>query len=271
MSLFKDFVHFTFYRVRARKWNAFHSPFLFELFSYACDETLRFPEFEEIEKHRKLYLQSREMISRKELGAGSVLYRNDDQKSISTIASSALSLPFQCRFMSRIARFISAESVLEFGTCLGISTAYLSIATPSGKVVTVEGDQSSALLAHQLFSKMHLNNIQLLNHSFDDFLKTDLHKLDKIDFLFLDGNHRREALLSYYLAMRHLVHVNSIIIVDDIHWSREMEKAWKEITNMPEVTQSVDCYQFGVLLFNPDFLAKQNHKINLPLKAYFKN
>ena len=49
-------------------------------------------------------------------------------------------------------------------------------------------------------------------------------------------------------------------IMDDIYWSRDMHKAWKEIISWPEVRVSVDLFHMGILLLRRD-LHKREIKI----------
>jgi hypothetical protein len=51
----------------------------------------------------------------------------------------------------------------------------------------------------------------------------------------------------------------SIIAIGDIHWSKSMEKAWKEIQEFPEVKLSLDFYEVGVLFFQ--FPGEKTHLI----------
>jgi hypothetical protein len=48
-----------------------------------------------------------------------------------------------------------------------------------------------------------------------------------------------------------LPHVNehTFLIFDDIHWSAEMERAWKEIKQHPEVQQTIDFFRVGMVFF----------------------
>jgi hypothetical protein len=88
-----------------------------------------------------------------------------------------------------------------------------------------------------------------------------------LDLIFLDGNHRSEALLQYYRSLRPYIHEHTILVIDDIHWSKDMHDGWSQLTGLPEITQSVDCYHFGLLFFRTDFINKENHLIRLPLKS----
>ena len=55
----------------------------------------------------------------------------------------------------------------------------------------------------------------------------------------------------------------SIIVLDDIHWSKEMYKAWKEIKNNKNVKCSIDAFYFGILFFDANFIEKVEYKIKI--------
>ena len=70
-----------------------------------------------------------------------------------------------------------------------------------------------------------------------------------IDFAFMDANHTYQASMEYFHTLLEKVHPNSLIILDDIHWSKEMEQAWMEIKNHKAVSLSIDLFQVGLLFF----------------------
>ena len=43
-----------------------------------------------------------------------------------------------------------------------------------------------------------------------------------------------------------------MVILDDIHWSKEMNQAWKTIKARPEISISIDLFEAGVLFFKRD-------------------
>jgi hypothetical protein len=45
------------------------------------------------------------------------------------------------------------------------------------------------------------------------------------------------------------VNEHTFLIFDDIHWSAEMERAWKEIKQHPEVQQTIDFFRVGMVFF----------------------
>jgi len=252
--------------LRSRKWSAFHSPYLFKLFTHCCEDQPGNPSFKEIESKRKALLSSQESILRRDFGAGSVYQPKEEKVPISQIAKSSLSFPFQCRFMSRLASFSNSKLILELGTSLGISTAYYAFGASDALVETVEGDPEVAARATGILESLHLKNVTVHCETFDEFISHYNTSTGKIDLLFLDGDHRMEATLQYYQGLKEYFHAGTIVIVDDIYWSKEMTACWEKLISYPEVTQSVNCFHFGLLFYNQDFLNKENHEIHLPLR-----
>ncbi|MDB5032489.1 class I SAM-dependent methyltransferase, partial [Mucilaginibacter sp.] len=73
--------------------------------------------------------------------------------------------------------------------------------------------------------------------------------LDKLDFIFVDGNHQKEATLKYFEWCLPKVHENTLLIFDDIYWSEGMKEAWAEIKAHPQVTATVDLFWIGLVFF----------------------
>jgi predicted O-methyltransferase YrrM len=92
-------------------------------------------------------------------------------------------------------------------------------------------------------------------------LSAALHRTGKIDLAFIDGNHRYEPTIRYYRQLLPAVHEYTVLIFDDIHWSKEMEQAWKEIKGYPEVMLSIDLFFIGLVFFRKENKTKQHFTI----------
>lgn len=256
-------------RIKGKRWDSFHSPYLFRLFSYMINDGEALEAFNRIEVLRRKWQKDETMIERNDFGAGSIHSEKKVSEKISTIANRSLSYPFQCRCLARLLQLENPGRILELGTSLGISTAYLQSGAPGAKVITVEGDPQLAKLATHTFDDLGMNQIELIVSTFEDFFEN---KLDdtKIDVVFLDGNHQSSALIEYYNKLKTRFTLRTIVIIDDIYWSSDMNEGWNKLVNLPEVTQSVDCFQFGVLFFRNEFLNKEHHILRTPLKSVFR-
>nr|WP_316928856.1 class I SAM-dependent methyltransferase [Salinimicrobium xinjiangense] len=71
----------------------------------------------------------------------------------------------------------------------------------------------------------------------------------KYSLLYIDGNHQKEATLSFFEKLLPTVHNDSVMIFDDIHWSAGMEEAWEEIKTHPQVRVTIDTFQWGLVFF----------------------
>lgn len=194
-------------------------------------------------------------------GAGSSVLKTDVRR-VKDIAKWSLKSPKYGQLLFRIVHHYQPRRIIELGTSLGISSAYMAAAAGSlAKVITLEGAPAVASIARLQFIQLELGNIELIEGRFDVTLPGVLEKVMTVDLGFVDGNHRKEPTLRYVNELMPYLHSASILILDDIHWSREMEEAWEEIKNHQRVTCSMDFFFMGIVLFNPDFKEKQHFKI----------
>ncbi|MFY8189892.1 MAG: class I SAM-dependent methyltransferase, partial [Bacteroidia bacterium] len=89
-----------------------------------------------------------------------------------------------------------------------------------------------------------------------------LQKLQSIDLLFIDGNHSYEATLRYFNLCKPYLHNDSLLIFDDIYWSKGMTNAWEEIKADPMVKVSVDLFFIGLVFFRKEQV-KENFKLRI--------
>jgi predicted O-methyltransferase YrrM len=194
------------------------------------------------------------------MGAGSRL-KKDSRRKIADIATSSLKPKKFGQLLFRIVDQYAPKNILEMGTSLGVTTAYLASAKQGSSVVTMEGAKAVAEMARIHFSKLGLQNIQLVEGNFDDTLPLAIQKMGTIDMVFVDGNHRYEPTLRYFRQLLPALHEYSILILDDIHWSSEMEQAWEEIKHHTSVTLSIDLFFIGLIFFRKEQKVKQHFTI----------
>ena len=178
-------------------------------------------------------------------------------RKISDIARISATPEKYSKLYSRIIRHYNCTNILELGTSVGINTIYLARAHELARVTTIEGSHEIALLAKHLFEENNVKNIQLIEGNIDHVLPAFLDSVEKIDFAFIDANHRFEPTIDYFDLILKKIHVNSILVLDDIHYSREMEQAWHALQGHERVYTTVDLYRCGLVFFNPS-LTKQN-------------
>jgi len=98
-----------------------------------------------------------------------------------------------------------------------------------------------------------LNNIYSVEGPIDETLPKFMTSLkEPIDLLYMDANHTYEATMKYYKMLQPNFNPSTVVVVDDVHWSVGMQKAWREISNSKEVSISIDLFYKGLLFFRKD-------------------
>jgi predicted O-methyltransferase YrrM len=195
-----------------------------------------------------------------DLGAGSRV-SSAKKRSVKQIAKNVLKPKKYSRLLFRIAKYYQPKLVIELGTSLGITTAYLSKGAPLSKIISVEGSNSVAEIAESNFNKLGCNNIQLIRGNFDVLLPQILREIFFVDLAFIDGNHQFQPTMNYFKQFLSKAKNDTILIFDDIHWSKEMEKAWEEIKNNGEVRCTIDLFFIGLVFFRAEFKEKRHFTI----------
>ncbi|MEO6187349.1 MAG: class I SAM-dependent methyltransferase [Ginsengibacter sp.] len=242
------------------KGHGIHSPFVFNFVTDVLNDKNQYECFDKIEPLRKELQRDHSFIEVEDFGAGSAVIPHRQRK-VSAIAASSLKNKKFARLLFRIVKHYQPETIIELGTSFGTTTCYLACAKSSAKVFTLEGSKAIAQIAKGNFEKLSFSNIQLIEGNFEESLPELIQKIERIDILFVDGNHRREATLKYFNQCLGKSTSSSIFIFDDIHWSKEMEDAWEEIKAHPSVKLTIDLFFIGLVFFNPDFKVKQHFVI----------
>lgn len=218
-----------------------------------------YQDYNQILNYRNKLLRNKSVINVRDFGAGSKVL-SDKSRKTSSIAKKAGITKKRAKLLYRIVNYFQAESILELGTSLGMATSALSLGNPNGKVLTIEGCPETATIARKQFEAFNLNNIHIVVKEFEDVLN-DLSNT-QIDLIFIDGNHRKKSTINYFKILSKHVTNDSLMIFDDIHWSKEMSEAWETIKDDPKVTVSIDTFYWGIVFFRCEQM-KQHFKIRL--------
>jgi predicted O-methyltransferase YrrM len=242
------------------KGHGVHSPFVFDFIKFVLNDRKKYACYDEIELIRQQLLQDHSTIDVEDFGAGSAVIKTN-KRIVSKIAASSLKPKKFSQLLFRIVQYYQPKTILELGTSFGITSAYLANGNKDAAVYTLEGAASIAAIAAQNFKQLDLKNIQLRQADFKYSFPTLLADTKKADLAFVDGNHRKAPTLEYFAGLLGISGPSSIIIMDDIHWSKEMEEAWAAIQQHEAVTLTIDLFFIGLVFINPDFKVKQHFKI----------
>ena len=228
-----------------------HSPFVFDLLLGTIYNRKAYYSYKSIENIRKELLLSKQTVNCVDLGAGSHI-QNKASRSISEIATISAKPSKYAQLLFRLVNRFQPKTILELGTSLGISSAYMASANSGSKLITIEGCNEIAAIAKQNFKKLKLENIRQSIGNFDEVLPDALKKIEQLDLVFFDGNHRKIPTMNYFQQCLERAVETSVFIFDDIYWSEEMKEAWQEIKNNERVTVTIDLFHFGIVFFRKE-------------------
>jgi predicted O-methyltransferase YrrM len=253
--------YFNYYlKAQNGKGHGVHSPFVFDFIIHVLNDHKKYECYQKIESLREQLLANNTIIEVEDFGAGSAINPFKNRK-VKDIAHSSLKKKKYAQLLFRIANYYQSNTIVELGTSFGITTSYLASAHKDSKIITFEGSHNIASIALSNFKQARLNNIDLIEGDFKKTLEGINNKIEKVDLVFIDGNHRKEATLEYFNFFLKKSSSQTIFIFDDIHWSEEMEEAWKLIQQDDSVTLTIDLFFIGLVFLSPDFKVKQHFTI----------
>lgn len=229
-----------------------HSPFVYDLVTKCFNNKTKYSEYEILKSHRKALRSDTSMVEMKDFGQGSRVFKGSARK-VSAVLKNAGMRKKRQRLLFRLAKYFNSENVLELGTSLGLGTVALSLSNEFAAINTVEGCPNTLGKAQDYFEKFNLHNIQIHQEVFSEFLSESRSLgTEKYDLIFIDGDHNGERTFGYFNSLLKNIHNDSIIIFDDIYWSKDMTEAWQKIIANEKVTVSIDTFQWGLVFFRKE-------------------
>lgn len=212
---------------------------------------LPLPEMEKklliaIEKERLRLLANKNPLNDGTLGRGGLYDKDVTIEEACNVSKP----PKQALLLYLLIRTLKPINVIELGTNIGISSAYigaaLKINNQNGKLITLDDSSYRQRIAQTLHKNVGLNNLSYVEGLFTDTLDKTLNQLKSVDLAFIDGHHQYQPTLDYYNQISKFSVANSIFIFDDIRWSEGMKKAWSELQKDARLGMTVDFNQIGL-------------------------
>lgn len=257
--MFYQIIQYIKFLIKSTNQHGVHSPFVYDLVTkYFYDKTV-YDDYKSIFNYRKSLLENNTKIKVTDLGAGSQVMKQQERL-VSNIAKNAGTTNKRAKLLYRLTNYFKPNNILELGTSLGIATHAMSLGNPKANITSIEGcPNTSAFLKKQLA----IQNPKRINNITGNF-NNEIEKLNSnsYDLIFFDGNHQKEATLSYFETLLQTANNNSIFIFDDIYWSKGMTEAWETIKKHPKVTVTIDTFFWGLVFFR-----KEQIKENFVIRA----
>ena len=238
MHLIREYIN---YIRKAQGRHQIHSPFVYN-FVDSCLKIKISNEFKTKTERLTNHLSNNHTkLTTTDFGAGSK--KMGQIRTIASIYKNASCKGTYAKLLYQLSSYYQPKSILELGTNLGVGTFFLHEGNPNAKILSIDG-----CIETQNIAKRALNhkNILFIHSKFEDFL-TNLSP-QKFDLIYIDGDHRGEALLKYLKILQNFSHDETIFVLDDIRWSKDMYSAWKETIESKDFNLTLDLFKMGIIL-----------------------
>lgn len=158
------------------------------------------------------------------------------------------------QLLMNLVRQLRPDRVLELGTGVGLSAAYLAAGlrlNGSGALVTIDGAPGLAALSRDNLAQLGFHEVEVLDAMFQEALPGLLERLAPLDLVFVDGHHDEVATQRYFDQLLPALATRAVVVFDDISWSPGMERAWQRLRLHPAVRTVVDLERIGVCVLGP--------------------
>ncbi len=241
-----------------KKGHGIHSPFIFNLILNVFRNKKKDEEIISVFDVYNSYRINNKVLKFKEIGAGTT-YNKSKNISIGEIIKRSSVNKKYCKLIYDLVKYFNSINIIEIGSSVGISAAYIAQAAPKANFTSIEGIEEKIKIAKQIATELKLST-EFIQGNFNSILNSVLDKYENLDLVFFDGNHKRKNTLEYFNLCLKKIHNETVFVFDDIHWSEEMEEAWNEIKNHSKVRVSVDLFRMGLIFFKKE-LSYENYVI----------
>ena len=125
------------YKKKAVSKHKVHSPFVFDLIVDVFENENSYYSFPAVELIRKKLLLTKRTLTVEDMGAGSRVFKSNQRK-IKDIVKYSAQKPKYAQLLFKLVNYYQPNTILELGTSLGLTTAYLAKARKKAKVYTLD-------------------------------------------------------------------------------------------------------------------------------------
>lgn len=237
-------IDFLKYRLNAKNRHGIHSPFVYRLLDEVIYDFRAKSVYHDIEKLRAELLEYTREIPLDDRD-GESINTGKTIKIKSCVGKLKSTLVLQLIY--RLVEELKPLNIIEYGSSLGISTAYLAKAAPQARIIHIDENKETASITAEILRKLNIQNVELhigdLVASFPLFLKD----IPQLDVVLIQSAKRRENILNNFKCCLPRLSNNSMMVFENIYQNKEMKEAWNEIKSHPEITVTLDLFQVGLV------------------------
>ena len=155
------------------------------------------------------------------------------------------------RVLFRIINYYQPKNLLVIDEIIGITTSYMALANTNARAYCYFSEVKKSLKAREVISKCMAYNC--------NFIK-DLTDANQFDLVYIDAQNTAQ-LTETLERILSLLHQQSILIINNIHSTEEIETIWHNLQTNTAVTLTIDLFELGLVFFRPENKVAQHFTI----------
>jgi hypothetical protein len=155
------------------------------------------------------------------------------------------------RLLFRITDYYQPKSILVIDETIGITTSYIALANTSASVYSYFSQANNFQKANAVVTKCKADNCHFVT-SITEKKQYDLVYVDALNY-----NQLNEVLQQ----VLPLLYPQSILIINNISSSKEIEAQWLQLQTHSAVTLTINLFQIGLVFFRPENKIAQHFTI----------
>lgn len=255
ISKIRPFYYFLQYLWKGKSINRIHSPFVYQFIKQVLKAKKTKPtavnqllQYYENHQHLSIPIEQNK-------GEGSKVFKSKKIKIQTYLPKVSIPTKYGHILHSLVEKY-EIKKVIELGTALGVSAAYMY--NDNVELISIDANSDVLALTKKAMKSSGMEKVELINHFFDEVLEELCVKGLENTLIFIDGHHNKKATKRYYEIIKKHLAISSIVVLDDINWSKEMNEVWHDILEDKDVKLSIDLYRLGILFYIEEPLQKEH-------------
>lgn len=241
----KDYLSFL---LRAKTRHGTHSPFIYQMVDQVIYDRSVPACASNIEGSRHTLLQDDRRIDIADQDDRSASLAGKLEK-VKHIARYTLLQPRYAQLLYRIASCYGPGNLLEIGSSLGITTAYLASSRPENTVYTIEECRPLSATAAEVLRDNQCGNVALITGNFENTLPELSEDPGKFGFVYISGRYSPDTTLRYFELLLPFVTEDAVVVIEKMYRNNDMKAVWSAIQQHAQVTVTVDLFRIGLIFF----------------------
>lgn len=213
-----------------------HSPFVFGLVTRCFYDRKKHPAYGQLTSYRKKWYEVIQESKTRSSGSREEAIWKMDEK--------------EARLLNRMVRYLNCRQILQLGGPSGYKTAALSLMN-SVNILNVLPNRDALDVSQRFIQILGQGPVRLVASNLEAKLQALASKEqpESFDLVFMDAGIKHTQILQLVDLLLPLVHNDTVVVVEGIHRSPEMQKIWNDLCRKTQVRVSIDIFRWGLIFF----------------------